>query len=79
MFSPFEIASVQISIDDVALSSNVEHVQGPLHVCPWQPDLYSTGLHRITVIAKVNCDQEEGMGFKWTEYIFIHRISQILF
>jgi hypothetical protein len=54
VFSAYDITSVQISIDDVPLLSRVEHVEGPLHVCLWQPELYSTGLHRITVIARVS-------------------------
>ena len=54
MFSPSDITSVQISIDDKPLSSKVEHVEGPLYVSLWRPELYSTGLHRITVIAKVS-------------------------
>ena len=53
MFSPYDITSVHISIDDVPLSSKVEHVEGPLYVCLWQSELYSTGLHRITVTARV--------------------------
>ena len=53
VFSPYDITSVHISIDDVPLSSKVEHVKGPLYVCLWQSELYSTGLHRITVTAKV--------------------------
>ncbi|CAB4038654.1 Hypothetical predicted protein, partial [Paramuricea clavata] len=52
VFSPYDITSVQISIDDVPLLPRVEHVEGPLYVCLWQPELYSTGLHRITVTAK---------------------------
>lgn len=53
VFSPHDITSVRISIDNTPLSSKVEHVEGPLYVSLWQPDLYSSGLHRITVVAKV--------------------------
>ena len=55
VFSPHTITSIKISIDDVPLTSRVEHVEGPLYACLWNPELYSTGLHHITVTAKVSC------------------------
>ena len=77
MFSPHDITSVRVSIDDTPLSSDVEHVDGSLYVCVWQPDLYSSGLHRITVLATVSlCDKiqyraqlREVIKYKLTIYI----------
>ena len=54
VFTPYDITSVHIAIDGKPLSSKVEHVEGPLYVSLWQPELYSSGLHQITVTVEVS-------------------------
>lgn len=41
--------SVTISIDGTPLHQPVINVKGPLYVCQWEPGLYQSGLHTITV------------------------------
>lgn len=53
IFSTSSIESVTISIDGAPLESPVQHVKGPLHVCKWDPQLYSNGVRTLTVKAKV--------------------------
>lgn len=51
VFSPWAIKSVTVSIDDDVIE-HAAHTEGPLYTLPWQPSKYSSGLHRIYVIAK---------------------------
>ncbi|KAK2567595.1 Transmembrane protein 62 [Acropora cervicornis] len=51
-FSPAPIASATVEIDGSILSNVATHVKGPLFVCQWNPDVFSTGIHSITVKVK---------------------------
>lgn len=48
-FSPASMTSATVEIDGYPLSSPVTQVDGPLFVCQWNPDDFSTGIHSITV------------------------------
>ena len=52
-FSPAPITSATVEIDGSILSNVATHVEGPLFVCQWNPDEFSTGIHSITVKVKV--------------------------
>ncbi|XP_029197493.2 transmembrane protein 62-like [Acropora millepora] len=51
-FSPAPIASATVEIDGSIFSNVATHVKGPLFVCQWNPDVFSTGIHSITVKVK---------------------------
>ncbi|XP_003724743.3 transmembrane protein 62 isoform X1 [Strongylocentrotus purpuratus] len=51
VFSPDPIKAVTISIDRNVIGA-AKHVEGPLYVLPWKPEIYSKGLHEISVIAE---------------------------
>src|SRR6218665_2905544 len=53
VFSKGRIETVVVEIDGID-AGEVEHVQGPLFVVPWQPSRYAEGLHTITVSVKVS-------------------------
>ncbi|XP_076833795.1 transmembrane protein 62 isoform X2 [Brachyhypopomus gauderio] len=48
VFSPAAVTAVRVHVDGVALGAAVS-VGGALHVLRWEPHLYPTGLHTITV------------------------------
>jgi len=47
-FSLSPIESIAVKVDD-GRWQNCTHVQGPLYVHPWDPNLYATGIHHIHV------------------------------
>ncbi|EDO48624.1 predicted protein, partial [Nematostella vectensis] len=51
IFSLDDITSVSVMLDGEFISSEVLHVQGPLFVAKWSPDLYSSGVHTMNVTA----------------------------
>lgn len=50
-FSLSPIESIAVKVDDGSWQ-NCTHVQGPLYVHPWDPNLYAVGIHHIHVIIK---------------------------
>lgn len=48
-FSNVTISKVEVSIDD-GIASELTQKDGPLYVIPWNPDKYSYGLHRATIL-----------------------------
>lgn len=53
VFSAAPVTAVYVSVDGELLGKAV-CVGGPLYVLHWDPKLYSTELHTITVKAEVN-------------------------
>lgn len=53
MFSSAPVTAVYVSVDGEVLGK-AECVGGPLYVLGWDPKVYSTGLHTITVKAEVS-------------------------
>lgn len=51
-FSESQITAVYVSVDGSPLGKAVR-AKGPLYVLPWDPSLYSTGLHTISVKVEV--------------------------
>lgn len=49
VFSPVPITSATVEIDGYPLTNIATHVDGPLFVCQWNPDDFSTGIHSISV------------------------------
>ena len=47
-FSLSPIESVSVKLDD-GVWQKCNHIRGPLHVLPWKPELYETGVHQIHV------------------------------
>lgn len=48
-FSLAPIEIVQVKLADRTGWENCEHVEGPLYVKKWEPELYSSGLHTLMV------------------------------
>ena len=53
IFSPDLIRKVNVTIDNKPVGL-AKHVEGPLFVLPWQPELYASGTHQIDVRVKVS-------------------------
>lgn len=53
VFSAAPVTAVYVSVDGEGVGK-AEHVVGPLYVLRWDPKVYSTGLHAITVKAEVS-------------------------
>lgn len=51
LFSPAELVSVQLLIDDELLPTPKRVSDSPLYVSPWQPSKYASGLHSMRVEA----------------------------
>jgi len=47
------ILEVNVSVDDILLGKAVSK-QPPLYVIAWQPELYKSGIHTLTVQVKVS-------------------------
>ena len=50
-FSPYGIKSVQVWVDGYPLLPATRVNRGPLYTTPWDPSLFSSGLHTVTVVA----------------------------
>ncbi|XP_049868323.1 transmembrane protein 62-like [Pectinophora gossypiella] len=48
-FSDVDIESVKISFDKISWMK-CRHTQGPLYVCNWLPNLFSSGIHYLNVV-----------------------------
>ncbi|KAJ4435764.1 hypothetical protein ANN_18383, partial [Periplaneta americana] len=57
-FSLSPIESVAVKIDD-GVWLHCTHIRGPLYVHPWNPNLYTTGIHDIHVLIKDEAGREK--------------------
>ena len=54
VFSPWPITSVMVSVDNhVYQDAHPDSQHSPLYVLPWQPQMYSHGMHTLKVKARV--------------------------
>ncbi|XP_069117424.1 transmembrane protein 62-like isoform X1 [Argopecten irradians] len=51
IFSPDEITTADVYIDDVYVGS-AHHIEGPLFALPWQPLKYGKGIHKLRVVVQ---------------------------